>query len=198
MFTSRAEYRILLRGDNADLRLTPRGREIGLIDDKRWLNFEQKKSNVESLRSFVRGLSITPDDLRDYLISRNSALLTQGRKLSFILSRGEISLLEVAEELPALREFIAEHSITRDEIEQVEIEIKYRGYIEREKLIAEKLHRLEEVKIPSGFDFTSLSSLTMEARQKLSRIRPATIGQASRIPGVSPADINVLLIYFGR
>jgi tRNA uridine 5-carboxymethylaminomethyl modification enzyme len=198
MFTSRAEYRILLRQDNADLRLTPRGREIGLVDDARWAIFEQKKSNVESLRSFVHGLSISPDDLRDYLISRDSAPLTQGRKLSFILSRGEIFLREVAEELPALSEFIRERGITAEEIEQVEIEIKYRGYIEREKLIAEKLHRLEEVSIPAEFDFTSLASLTMEARQKLTRIRPATIGQASRIPGVSPADINVLLVYFGR
>ena len=198
MFTSRAEYRILLRQDNADLRLTPRGREIGLVDDARWAIFEQKKSNVESLRSFVHGLSISPDDLQDYLISRNSAPLTQGRKLSFILSRGEISLKEVADELPALRNFISEHGISTEEIEQVEIEIKYRGYIEREKLIAEKLHRLEEVSIPTGFDFNSLNSLTMEARQKLTRIRPATIGQASRIPGVSPADINVLLVYFGR
>jgi tRNA uridine 5-carboxymethylaminomethyl modification enzyme len=198
MFTSRAEYRILLRQDNADLRLTPRGREIGLVDDDRWMVFEQKKSNVESLRRFVHDLSVSPDDLHDYLISRGSAPLTQGRKLSFILSRGEISLKEVAEVLPALREFISEHSVSAEEIEQVEIEIKYRGYIERERLIAEKLHRLEEVEIPVGFNFNSLNSLTMEARQKLTRIRPATIGQAGRIPGVSPADINVLLVYFGR
>ncbi|MDR2894215.1 MAG: tRNA uridine-5-carboxymethylaminomethyl(34) synthesis enzyme MnmG [Alistipes sp.] len=198
MFTSRAEYRILLRQDNADLRLTPRGREIGLVGDERWRVFEQKKSNVESLRSFVHALSIAPDELRDYLISRNSALLTQGRKLSFILSRGEISLKEVAEALPALRDFVAEQNITLEEMEQVEIEIKYRGYIEREKLIAEKLHRLENVSIPTSFDFNSMNSLTMEARQKLTRIRPATIGQASRIPGVSPADINVLLVWFGR
>ncbi|MDR2894087.1 MAG: tRNA uridine-5-carboxymethylaminomethyl(34) synthesis enzyme MnmG [Alistipes sp.] len=198
MFTSRAEYRILLRQDNADLRLTPRGREIGLVDDARWRLFEQKKSNVESLRSFVHGLSIAPDDLRDYLISRNSALLTQGRKLSFLISRGEVSLREVAEVLPALRDFVASLRISVEEIEQVEIEIKYRGYIEREKLIAEKLARLENVAVPAGFDFHSLGSLTMEARQKLSRIRPSTIGQASRIPGVSPADINVLLVFFGR
>jgi tRNA uridine 5-carboxymethylaminomethyl modification enzyme len=198
MFTSRAEYRILLRQDNADLRLTPRGRETGLIDDARWHVFEQKKSNVESLRSLVHTLSISPHDLQDYLISRGSPPLTQGRKLSFILSRGEISLRDLAAEFPALRDFVASHSVSAEEIEQVEIEIKYRGYIEREKLIAQKLHRLEEVAIPSEFDFTSLNSLTMEARQKLTRIRPATIGQASRIPGVSPADINVLLVYFGR
>jgi tRNA uridine 5-carboxymethylaminomethyl modification enzyme len=198
MFTSRAEYRILLRQDNADLRLTPRGREIGLVDDAGWRVFEQKKSNVESLRSFVHAQSISPHDLHDYLISRGSALLTQGRKLSFIISRGEISLREVADELPALHEFVSEHAISDEQIEQVEIEIKYRGYIEREKLIAEKLLRLEQVPSPAGFDFTSLNSLTMEARQKLTRIRPTTIGQASRIPGVSPADINVLLVYFGR
>ncbi len=198
MFTSRAEYRILLRQDNADLRLTPRGRSIGLVGDAQWRIFEQKKSNVESLRSFVHGLSIAPDDLRDYLISRNSALLTQGRKLNFVISRGEVSLREVVEVLPALRDLVLSHGISAEEIEQVEIEIKYRGYIEREKLIAEKLLRLEEVAIPVGFDFASLGSLTMEARQKLSRIRPATIGAASRIPGVSPADINVLLVYFGR
>ncbi|MDR2890926.1 MAG: tRNA uridine-5-carboxymethylaminomethyl(34) synthesis enzyme MnmG [Alistipes sp.] len=198
MFTSRAEYRILLRGDNADLRLTPRGRSIGLIDDGRWLAFEQKRTNVESLKSFVHGLSIAPNDLRDYLFSVNSAPLTQGRKLSFILSRGEILLKEVAAALPALGDFISTQSISDGEIEQVEIEIKYRGYIEREKMIAEKLRRLEDVVIPADFNFNSLASLTMEARQKLSHIRPATIGQASRIPGVSPADINVLLVSFGR
>ena len=198
MFTSRAEYRILLRQDNADLRLTPKGRELGLIDNERWKIFEEKKSNVESLKNFVHGLSISPDDLRDYLISLDSAPLTQGRKLSFILSRNEISLKGVIGALPVLRDFIEMNEITNEEIEQVEIEIKYRGYIEREKLIAEKLHRLEDIVIPGKFDFNSLESLTMEARQKLSRIRPATIGQASRIPGVSPADINVLLVYFGR
>ncbi|MDR0907397.1 MAG: tRNA uridine-5-carboxymethylaminomethyl(34) synthesis enzyme MnmG [Rikenellaceae bacterium] len=198
MFTSRAEYRILLRQDNADLRLTPRGREIGLIGDERWRDFEQKKSNVERLKSFALGLSITPSDLQEYLKSVSSPALTQGRKLGFVLSRGEVVLKEVIAALPVLSEFVAEHRITTEEIEQVEIEIKYKGYIEREKLIADKLHRLEEVRIPAGFDFSSLGSLTMEARQKLSRINPSTIGQASRIPGVSPADINVLLIHFGR
>ncbi len=228
MFTSRAEYRILLRQDNADLRLTPRGREIGLVDEARWANFEQKKQRVESLRGFVRGLSIAGDDLRDYLISRRSTPLTQGRKLDFILARSEISLRDVVESQTeagkALREFIAEWEsadVARkkqdleqelsknkanvgflkhwaEEIEQVEVEIKYRGYIEREKLIAEKLQRLEDIAIPAGVDFTSLASLTIEARQKLTRMRPATIGHAARIPGVSPADINVLLVHFGR
>ncbi len=198
MFTSRAEYRILLRQDNADLRLTPRGREIGLVNDSRWTVFEQKKSNVESLRTFVHALSIAPDDLQDYLFSQNSAPLTQGRKLSFLISRVEISLHDVAKIVPTLQNFITQNKITNEEIEQVEIEIKYRGYIEREKLIAQKLQRLEELPIPQNFNFSTLNSLTTEARQKLTRIQPNTIGQASRIPGVSPADINVLLVYFGR
>jgi tRNA uridine 5-carboxymethylaminomethyl modification enzyme len=198
MFTSRAEYRILLRQDNADLRLTSKGREIGLIDDERWRNFEQKKSNVESLKKFILGLSIAPDDLAEYLKSVSSPELTQGRKLGFVLSRNEVILKDVIATLPVLSEFVEANHISNEEIEQVEIEIKYRGYIEREKLIAEKLHRLEDIRIPAGFDFTSLGSLTMEARQKLARIHPTTIGQASRIPGVSPADINVLLIHFGR
>lgn len=162
------------------------------------VDFRAKKSRVESLKNFVRGLSITPDDLQEYLKSVGSAHLTQGRKLGFVLSRNEVTLKGVAEALPALGNFIEDNGISTEEIEQVEIEIKYRGYIEREKLIAEKLHRLEDIKIPAGFDFNSLGSLTMEARQKLTRIRPETIGQASRIPGVSPADINVLLIFFGR
>jgi tRNA uridine 5-carboxymethylaminomethyl modification enzyme len=198
MFTSRAEYRILLRQDNADLRLTPKGREIGLIDDERWRSFEQKKSNIDALKSFILSHSITPSDLQDYLKSVNSPQLTQGRKLGFILSRNEVLLKDMISALPALSEFVEAHHISDEEIEQVEIEIKYRGYIEREKIIAEKLHRLEDIRIPTGFDFTSLGSLTMEARQKLTRIHPQTIGQASRISGVSPADINVLLIRFGR
>ena len=198
MFTSRAEYRILLRQDNADLRLTPKGRGIGLIDNERWQNFERKKSNVESLKNFINGLSVSPDDLQDYLKSVDSAQVTQGRKLSFILSRNEIFLKEVIQALPVLKKFVDENKITSEEIEEVEIEIKYKGYVEREKHIAAKLRRLEEIPIPDNFDFNSLESLTMEARQKLTRIRPATIGQASRIPGVSPAAINVLLVYFGR
>ncbi len=198
MFTSRAEYRILLRQDNADLRLTPKGREIGLVDDERWRIFEQKKSNVESLKNFVDGLSVSPDDLHDYLKSVDSAQLTQGRKLSFVLSRNEIFLKDLIQALPVLRDFVGNNKINDEEIEEVEIEIKYKGYVEREKHIAKKLRRLEDIAIPENFDFNSMASLTMEARQKLTRIRPSTIGHASRIPGVSPADINVLLVYFGR
>ncbi len=198
MFTSRAEYRILLRQDNADLRLTPKGRELGLISDKRWREFEEKKSNVESLKNFAREWSIKPRDLESYLISRELAPLSQGCKLQNLIMRNEFTFEGLRSALPKLEKFITENRISEEAIEEAEIQIKYKGYIEREKLIAEKLRRLENIRIPEGFDFHSMQALTIEARQKLSRIRPATIGHASRIPGVSPADVNVLLVKFGR
>ena len=198
MFTSRAEYRILLRQDNADIRLTPIGREIGLVGDEMWQIFEQKKSLVESLISFAHEQSVKISEIEGYLKRNNFEPLTQGRKLYALVSRNEFSFLELVDELPRLKKFVAEHSITREIIEQAEIQIKYKGYIEREKLLAEKLHRLENISIPDGFDYTQMNALTIEARQKLTKIQPRTIGQASRIPGVSPADINVLLIKFGR
>ena len=198
MFTSRAEHRILLRQDNADIRLTPIGRKIGPVGDKMWQIFEQKKSLVESLISFAQNQSVKISEIESYLKRKNFEPLTQGRKLYSIVSRNEFSFLELVDELPRLKKFVAEQGITREIIEQAEIQIKYKGYIEREKLLAEKLHRLENITIPDGFDFMQMNALTIEARQKLTKIRPQTIGQASRIPGVSPADINVLLIKFGR
>ncbi len=198
MFTSRAEHRILLRQDNADIRLTPIGRKIGLVGDKMWQIFEQKKSLVESHISFAQNQSVKISEIESYLKRKNFEPLTQGRKLYSIVSRNEFSFLELVDELPRLKKFVAEQGITREIIEQAEIQIKYKGYIEREKLLAEKLHRLENITIPDGFDFMQMNALTIEARQKLTKIRPQTIGQASRIPGVSPADINVLLIKFGR
>ncbi len=198
MFTSRAEYRILLRQDNADLRLTPLGREIGLIPAKRYAEFEEKKSLVESLISFMRRQGVKPDEISDYLKSVGSEPLTQGRKLYDLLMRNNVTIASLATAVPKLARFLSEQPFTDEIIEQAEIQIKYKGYIEREKHIAEKLHRLENIEIPADFDFFSLQSLTIEARQKLSRIRPTTIGQASRISGVSPADVNVMLVKFGR
>lgn len=198
MFTSRAEYRILLRQDNADLRLTPIGRRIGLISEKRWADFDKKNTLVESFISFAKGYSVKITEINDYLKSVGNEPLTQGRKLYDILTRNNVTIASIAEALPRLKKFIAKSELSDEVIEEAEIQIKYRGYIERERFIASKLHRLEEVKIPEGFDFFSMQSLTIEARQKLSRIRPSTIGQASRIPGVSPADVNVLLVKFGR
>lgn len=198
MFTSRAEYRILLRQDNADLRLTPIGRKIGLVNDERWQDYEQKKSLAESLKNFVYKQGVAPSEISDYLESINSAQLSQKKKLADVLIRNNVYISDLAKLIKPLGKFIEENAIDNEVIEQVEIEVKYSGYIEREKAIAEKLHRLEEIRIPTDFDFTKITSITIEARQKLSKIRPTTIGQASRIPGVSPADINVLLIYFGR
>ena len=198
MFTSRAEYRILLRQDNADLRLTPIGHEIGLISDAEWQKFEEKKSLVESLISFAHEQSVKITEIEAYLKSRNLPPMTQGRKLYAMVARNEFSFAELIEALPKVKRFVEKSGITAEVIEQAEIQIKYKGYIEREKLLAEKLRRLENITIPDGFDFMQMNALTIEARQKLTKIRPQTIGQASRIPGVSPADINVMLIKFGR
>ena len=198
MFTSRAEYRILLRQDNADIRLTPLGYEIGLIPQKRYDHFVKKNTLVESLVEFARRQSIKAAEINDYLKSVNSEPLTQGRKLYDILMRNNVTFESLQRVLPKLKKFIADNEMSAEMIEEAEIQIKYKGYIEREKFIAEKLRRLENITIPGDFDFHSMNSLTIEARQKLSRIRPTTIGQASRIPGVSPADVNVLLIKFGR
>lgn len=198
MFTSRAEYRILLRQDNADIRLTPLGYEIGLIPQKRYDHFVKKDTLVESLVEFARRQSIKAAEINDYLKSVNSEPLTQGRKLYDILIRNNVTFESLQRVLPKLKKFITDNEMNAEMIEEAEIQIKYKGYIEREKFIAEKLRRLENISIPDDFDFHSMNSLTIEARQKLSRIRPTTIGQASRIPGVSPADVNVLLIKFGR
>ena len=198
MFTSRAEYRILLRQDNADVRLTPIGYKIGLISEERHEKLLKKNRAVESLISFARELSVKASEICDYLKSVNSEPLTQGRKLYDILLRNETTIEGLRTTLPKLEKFITREEISAEAIEEAEILIKYRGYIDREKQIAEKLLRLENISIPEGFDFGSMNSLTIEARQKLTRIAPKTIGQASRIPGVSPADINVLLIKFGR
>ena len=198
MFTSRAEYRILLRQDNADVRLTPIGHKIGLVSEKRYRAMEQKKSSVESLISFLRRESVTPADLLEYFKTIDSTPLTQGRKLYDILLRNKVTLNGLADHLPGLQEYLTQNQCTEEIVEEAEIRIKYHGYIERERHIADKMVRLENISIRPDFDFNSLKALSIEARQKLTRIKPSTIGQASRIPGVSPADINVLLFYFGR
>ena len=198
MFTSRAEYRILLRQDNADARLTPLGHEIGLVGEEKYANLLKKNSPVESLISMLRRQSVKIGEICDYLISLGEEPLSQGKKLYDIVLRSSVTIETLKEVVPQLKKFIDENALSKEVVEQAEIQIKYRGYIERERYFAEKMHRLENISIPDGFDFTSMHSLTIEARQKLSRIRPTTIGQASRIPGVSPADINVLLVKFGR
>lgn len=198
MFTSRAEYRILLRQDNADARLTPLGHEIGLVSEEKYDNLLKKLSSVESLISFLRKQSVKIGEIDSYLISVGEEPLTQGRKLYDIVLRSGVTLKSLIEVVPRLKRFVEKEEFTTEVLDQTEIQIKYRGYIERERFFADKLHRLENIAIPDDFDFNAMQSLTIEARQKLTRIRPTTIGQASRIPGVSPADINVLLVKFGR
>ena len=160
--------------------------------------FEQKSRFVKLLADFIRQRSVGKDEIADYLISVGTKPLEQGRKLYDVLLRNGATIGGLSGVLPDLQRMIVENGIDAEAIEEAEIQIKYRGYIERERFIAEKMRRLEGIKIPLDFDYNSMMSLTIEARQKLSRIRPQTIGQASRIPGVSPADINVLLVYFGR
>ena len=198
MFTSRAEYRILLRQDNADQRLTPLGHQLGLISESRYEKFDEKITLLKSLISYTREQSVKISEIQNYLISHNLPPISQGKKIFDLALRNEITLFSLIETLPKFRRFVEQNNITPEIIEEAEIEIKYSGYIEREKLVAEKLHRLENITIPATFDYSQMQSLTIEARQKLEKIRPATIAQASRIPGVSPADINVLLMRFGR
>ena len=198
MFTSRAEYRILLRQDNADQRLTPLGYKLGLISEKRYEKFEEKITLLKSLISYTREQSVKISEIQNYLISLGLPPISQGRKIFDFALRNEITLFALIELLPKFKRFVKQNNITDEIIEEAEIEIKYSGYIEREKAVAEKLHRLENIAIPANFDYSQMQSLTIEARQKLEKIRPVTIAQASRIPGVSPADINVLLMRFGR
>lgn len=193
MFTSRAEYRILLRQDDADLRLTPLGRNIGLVDEYRYETMMRKYEEVDKAVSFLKDYSLKPEMINPYLVSVGSAPISISKKADDILSRPQVQLKDLIDLVP--RGTVPEDSQI---LESAEIRIKYSGYIEREKRIAEKILRLEDLPIPEDFDFQKVQSLSMECRIKLNRYRPRTIAQASRISGVSPADISVLLVYFGR
>lgn len=198
MFTSRAEYRTLLRGDNADIRLTPLAHELGTVDDRALERVERKVRDAERLVEEFRELSVTVAQAAPLLEKRRSAPLSQGCKADRILSRPNISMDDMRETFPSIEAFIVENDIADDAVQQAEITIKYEGYIEKEQENVRKLHRLESVAIPEDFDFMRIGSISIEARQKLEKIRPRNIGQASRISGVSPADISVLLIFLGR
>ncbi|MFI3328008.1 MAG: tRNA uridine-5-carboxymethylaminomethyl(34) synthesis enzyme MnmG [Rikenellaceae bacterium] len=198
MFTSRAEHRILLRQDNADLRLTPIGARIGLVSEERKAEFESKRLAIDSLMQLLGNTSIKADHINDYLRSVGEEPLKEGKKAIELVARNGVTINGLADVINKLFAIKSDKIYTPEVIEQVEIQIKYKGYIERENLVAQKLQRLEAIEIPELFDFSQLKGLTIEARQKLSRIAPRTIGQASRVPGVSPSDINVLLLKFGR
>ena len=209
MFTSRAEYRILLRQDNADLRLTEKSYRIGLASEERYRLMTEKYETVSNLARMCDEVNLRADVINDYLSESNSATLFESKRISDLASRPEISLDELLNFVP--RGTFVKFSVDLPEVEDVgssqrrkeiidsvEIGVKYKGYIEREKSIAEKIARLEDLKIPQDFDFDKVSGLTIECRQKLLRYKPTTIAQASRLSGVSPADISVLLVYFGR
>jgi len=197
MFTSRAEYRTLLRQDNADFRLTPKGYELGLASEKRLRRMEEKQSKSDAFVEFFKDTSVKPDEINPVLESKKSSKVKQQDKMFKLYARPNITI-EDMRKVESVEQFISDYELDAEIIEQTEIQVKYAGYIEKEKNNADKLNRLENLKIPSNFNYSKLKSMSMEARQKLTVIQPVTISQASRISGVSPNDISVLLVYLGR
>ena len=197
MFTSRAEYRTLLRQDNADVRLTPKSHAVGLASDERLRQMELQSGKAKSLISFFTKTSIRPDDVNPMLENKASAKVKQSLKMSKVLSRPNITMQDFLSYKP-VADYVAEHDLDSSVLEQAEIQIKYAGYIAKEKAQADKLTQLDYVPIPKEFDYDKVKSLSIEARQKLTKIKPVTIAQASRISGVSPSDLSVLLVYMGR
>jgi len=199
MFTSRAEYRILLRQDNADERLTLLSHQIGLAGDERLVSFEKKQAGTKKMIDFLESKSVTPEEINDKLDELGSARIRQKAKMKELVARPQVSVSDLISSLPDLENMAAGFTEWKAEIiEGAEILIKYSGYIDREKNIAEKIKRLEYLKLPDWLKYDEIMGLTMEARQKLSSTRPETIAQASRMPGISPADISVLLVLLGR
>lgn len=197
MFTSRAEYRTLLRQDNADFRLTPMSHNIGLASDERLRLMEEKKQKSEAFVDFFKESSVTPEVINPILEEKDSAIVKQSDKLFKPLSRPNITMQDM-QKIDFVTSYINKHDLDHEVLQQTEIQIKYAGYIAKEKNNADKLNRLEGIKIPEGFDYSKLKSLSYEAKEKLSAIRPVTVSQASRISGVSPNDISVMLVYMGR
>ncbi|HKJ44037.1 MAG TPA: FAD-dependent oxidoreductase, partial [Sunxiuqinia sp.] len=200
MFTSRAEYRILLRQDDADARLTPKGYALGLVKKERFDLLEEKVKYRDEIIKFVSNFSIKPQYINELLEARNTSPLKQGVKLKDVISRPQISIFDIMEVVTPFQTMLKRIPKNRYEeiVESAEILIKYSGYIDREKLIADKFKRLENINIENKFDYGSIHTISTEARQKLTKIKPKTIGQASRISGVNPSDINVLLVMLGR
>ena len=199
MFTSRAEYRILLRQDNADIRLTPLAHAIGMVDDETMKRVELKNSGVAQFKRDLRSIGVTPENVNPVLEKLNSAPITQQVKLSSLITRPLIGLNVLKEMSPELVELIESYTDQHEDIPiQTEIQLKYEGYIQREQDMANKVSKLDDLKIPEDFNYTQLASLSLEAREKLTELKPVTLGQASRISGLSPSDISVLLIYLAK
>jgi len=197
MFTSRAEYRTLLRQDNADVRLTPKAHAVGLATDERLQQMERQSNKAQSLISFFNKTSIRPEQVNPILLQNESAPVKQSLKMSKVLARPNITIEDLLTHKPVV-DYVAAQDMDAYVLEQAEIQIKYAGYIAKEKAQADKLTQLDHVPIPKEFDYEKVKSLSIEARQKLSKIKPVTIAQASRISGVSPSDLSVLLVYMGR
>lgn len=197
MFTSRAEYRTLLRQDNADFRLTPKGYDLGLASEMRLRTMEKKQTQSQAFIQFFKDTSVLPEAINPILESHDSAPVSQSDKMVKPFTRPNITMNDMRK-IDAVENYISQHRLDDEVLQQTEIQIKYAGYIAKEKNNADKLNRLEGIKIPESFDYTKLKSLSYEAREKLSKIRPVTVSQASRISGVSPNDISVMLVYMGR
>ena len=199
MFTSRAEYRILLRQDNADARLTPRAYQLGLASESRYQHYLEKKRIVDEMVEYLNSTSVNPDEINGFLEKHGTSALSQRAKLGYVLLRPQLNLFDIICHLPWLSEkYDLQDRFIRECVQEAEILIKYDGYINKEYDLAEKLNRLDYVKLPADFDYHTLTSLSYEAREKLNRYKPETLGQASRISGISPADISVLAIFLGR
>jgi tRNA uridine 5-carboxymethylaminomethyl modification enzyme len=197
MFTSRAEHRTLLRQDNADMRLTPRAYALGIVSDERLKYVERKEEETEKMLQFLRNTSYDFSKMNDLLKEKKTAVVTQDDKYFKVFSRPQIELTDIRR-FDDVENYIKGNDLNDDILEQVEVQVKYSGYIAKEKNNADKLNRLEDVKIPSNFDFSNIQSISIEARQKLKAVQPVTISQASRISGVNPSDISVLLVHMGR
>ncbi|WP_299115628.1 tRNA uridine-5-carboxymethylaminomethyl(34) synthesis enzyme MnmG [uncultured Winogradskyella sp.] len=197
MFTSRAEYRTLLRQDNADFRLTPKGFDLGLASENRLKRMEEKQSKSDNFVQFFKDTSVDPKEINPILEAKNSAQVKQKDKMFKLFARPNITIDDMRK-VVSVNDYVVEKNLDKEVLEQAEIQVKYAGYIEKEKSNADKLQRLENVKIPKDFDYSKLQSMSLEARGKLNDIQPVTVSQASRISGVSPADISVLLVYLGR
>lgn len=197
MFTSRAEYRTLLRQDNADFRLTERSYSLGLASEERMRKMDLKKEKSFKFVQFLKDLSVVPEEANPVLEEKNSSPMKQSDKVFKVFSRPQITMDDI-KNFSGVEEFISEEELDEEMIEQTEIQVKYSGYIEKEKNNADKLNRLEDIRIPSNFDYAKIKSMSYEAREKLKKVQPATVSQASRISGVSPNDISVLLVYMGR
>ncbi|HEY0262042.1 MAG TPA: FAD-dependent oxidoreductase, partial [Chitinophagales bacterium] len=196
MFTSRAEYRILLRQDNADLRLTEIGHKLGLADDSRLSRLQQKKSGIDIIKAFFKEYSISPEEINAKMTEIGSAELKQKMKIDKVLARPNVSINLLRTEVKALDDLIQQFD--NEIIESAEIEMKYQTYIDKEVELADKMQRLEDITLNPEFDYSKLQSLSIEARQKLASIKPTSLGQASRISGVSPSDVSVLMVQLGR